>query len=41
MTPSQKIEIILEDLFSMAGLELNPVVMSDGDESVEGSDDNY
>ena len=33
MTPAQKIECILEDLFAMAGLQLNEVVFSEGEES--------
>ena len=40
MTPSQKIEYILEDLFAMAGIPLNEVVITEGETSnVESEDD--
>ena len=41
MTPAQKIEHILEDLFGMAGLQLNEVVFSDADGNSSMSSDDY
>ena len=38
MTPAQKIEYILEDLFAMAGLQLNEVVITEGEDSISSSD---
>ena len=39
LTPTQKIEYILEDLFAMAGLQFNEVVIEETEESGEESEE--
>ena len=39
LTATQKIEYILEDLFAMAGLQFNEVVIDETEESGEESDE--